>query len=102
MFPVLASRQGFVYLVTCPHRVYSKVGRWSNSLRSLEARYATYYGCPRVHAVWVEDAYDVERRLKTRINEENLQMFHGRRLELVKSTRKLTRIFNEVVGGGTE
>lgn len=98
MVPVTATaKAGYVYLVTCPNKVYSKIGRWSNSLHKLEARYATYYGAPSVQAVWVSDAKTVEKRLKDLIASENLQLFSHRRLELVKCTRKLRRLFEETV-----
>ncbi len=90
------SKAGFVYLVACPNRMYAKVGRWRNSLRSLRARYATYYGAPSLKAVWVQDAVELERQLKRRVADERLQLFQGRRLELVRCTRRVFRIFDEM------
>ena len=98
MPPLVASKAGYVYLVTCPNRMYAKFGRWSNSLRSLKARYNTYYGKPEVVALWVDDAKEMEARVRERVAAERLQLFADKRVELVQCTPRMQELFAQTVG----
>ena len=95
-------RAGYVYLVTCPRQVYSKIGRWSGSLASLKSRYATYYGTPSILAIWCDDAVDMEKRLKNAAKHAGHLIQSDRERELVECSSTMRSFFMAMVGASND
>jgi hypothetical protein len=58
----------YVYLVI-DGKVRMKIGRWTNDLKDLRSRYATYYGNPSILVAEVDDSRAVEHILKKKVND---------------------------------
>ena len=94
--------EGYVYLVTCPRKLYSKIGRWSGSLASLKSRYATYYGTPSILALWCDDAVATEKRLKTAAKHAGHLQQSDRERELVECSSTMRSFFMAMVGASND
>jgi hypothetical protein len=93
---------GYVYLVTCPHKLHSKIGRWSGSLAALKSRYATYYGTPSIIALWCDDAVATEKQLKITTKHAGHLKQSDRDRELVECSSAMRSFFMTLVGASND